>query len=429
MDHHSIELKYGQKSFALKRPDNAEMQVLLPEIEPPQSSRDEIIKHALGHPMGTPPLHRLAKAKRSAVILVSGKTRVTGSSYFLPHIMAELEAGSLSADQATVVFATGTHEAMTPQDKIQVIGEIPAGRMRTIGHDCHDSNRLVNIGTTVFGNRIMASTTVMEADLKILTGRISHHYFAGFTGGSKSILPGICGFESIRHNHRMVISAEGGSDPRAIHGNLADNPVHLDMVEAAGLAKPDFIFNTVLDHQHRFQHCVAGHYITAHHTGCRMADTVHRRYIDRPARLVVASCGGNPYDINFMQTIKTIFNCEKALISGGTLILVSECPGGIKSGFLRWFCHPDFADLDRAILADYDLTGHNAYLVRRFLRQHRIIMVTSLPPDQVKQLDMTPAPDIDEAMRIADIQAGSLIYVVPYGGTTLLGVTDADTEL
>ncbi|UCD78311.1 MAG: nickel-dependent lactate racemase [Desulfobacterales bacterium] len=420
MDNHSIQLKYGRQRLKFQPLQDVEMQILQCRVEPPAASRDEIIQQALSRPMETPPLRRLAEGRRSAVILVSGKTRVTGSQYFLPHVMAELEAGGLSADQVTVVFATGTHESMTPQDISRVIGGALSVRVRVYGHDCHDRNRLVDIGTTGFDNRIQAARAVMEADLKILTGRITHHYFAGFTGGSKSILPGVCGFESIRHNHRMVMSSAGGTDPRATYGNLDDNPVHRDMVEAAELAQPDFIFNTILDHQHRFQHCVAGHHIAAHRAGCRLADAVHRRHIGRPAPLVVASCGGYPYDINFMQTIKTVFNCEKALAPGGTLILVAECPKGVKQGFWRWFAYPDFAGLDRAVLADYDLTGHNTYLVRRFLRQQRVIMVTSLPPDQVRQLGMTPARDLADALKIADVKAGSLMYVVPDGGTTLL---------
>jgi nickel-dependent lactate racemase len=342
--------------------------------------------------------------------------------------MSELNAGGLSAQQVTIIFATGTHEKMTPQDLRQVIGEPHARQVRVIGHDCHDPRQLVEVGETAFHNRIFINTTVAEADLKVLTGRITHHYFAGFTGGSKSILPGVCGFESILHNHRMVMSVNGGADSRAIHGNIEDNPVHADMVGAAELVRPDFIFNTILDHEHRFQYCVGGHYITAHHKGCRLADNVHRRYVNRSAELVVASCGGYPYDVNFMQTIKTVFNCEKILTPGGTLILVTECPKGIKPGFLRWFAHPDFDDLDRAVLADYDLTGHNTYLIRRFLQQHRIIMITSLPTDQVRQLGFVPAQDINEALETANFQACSLIYVVPFGGTTLLEVGGSNDE-
>ena len=429
MDAHSIELKYGEKSLRLQRSDNADMQVLLPVVGPAENSPDDVIAQALRHPIGTLPLRELTSGKRSAVILVSGKTRVTGSENYLPFLLAELEAGGLAPDQITIIFATGTHEAMSKQDIIRVVGDTVADRMRIIGHDCHDRRRLADIGKTRFNNRIWASTVVMKADLKVLTGRITHHYFAGFTGGSKSILPGICGFESILHNHRMVMSIAGGAEPRAVHGNIEDNPVHLDMVEAAALAQPDFIFNTVLDYQHRFQHCVAGDYISAHREGCRLADNIHRRYVKRSAELVVASCGGYPYDVNFMQAIKTIFNCAKALTPGGTLILIAECPRGINPGFFRWFAHPDFDDLDRAVLADYDLTGHNTYLIRRILRQHRIIMVTALPRDQVMQLGFFPARNIKEALENSNLRAGHPMYVVPYGGTTLLRVRETNRDL
>ena len=424
MSQSAIELKYGLRSFRSKLPENIEPLVLHPEIEPPQITHDEMIRYALNHPIGAPPLRQLAKGRRSAVILVSGKTRVTGSQFFLPFIVAELETGGVSVDQVSIVFATGTHEAMTRQDIMQVIGAGLAGKVRAYGHDCRNEDGLVDIGTTSYGNRILANKSVMEADLKILTGRITHHYFAGFTGGSKSILPGICGFESIVSNHRMVMSTADNFDPKTLHGQLDDNPVHQDMVEAAALSKPDFLFNTVLDHHHRIQYCVAGHHIKAHREGCRLAEKVHKRRVERPASLVVASCGGHPYDVNLMQTIKTIFNCEKAVAPGGTLMLIAECAKGIHSGFFRWFAHPTFSDLAKTIVENYDLTGHNTYLVRRFLQQHRIMMVTSLPDDEVKKMGITPVQNINDVIKTNKIQADRPVYIVPYGGTTLMTVQE-----
>ena len=397
--------------------------VLEPAAFPVRGSAAEIAERALAAPLGSPPLPSLAGPGQSAAILVSGKDRVTRADVFLPILLRQLREAGVEASAVTVFMATGTHVPFSAADREVVFGPDLPPEVRVVPHDCRAAERLVRLGTSRFGNDIWVSREAYEADVKILTGRITHHYFAGFTAGSKSVLPGVAGLETIKRNHRMVLSGSG-DDPRhpAVRsGRIDGNPIHEEMLEAAALFRPTFLVNTVLNTEHQITHVFCGDPVAAHEAGCRVVRDRFTVTVEAPAPAAIASCGGHPYDCSFMQALKAIFHAAPCVADGGGLLLLARCPEGILPGFLRWDPGLTLKALARQVLDHYDLTGHNTFLLRRTLARIRVVLVSDCPPEQVAQLGLIPATTLPEgwdALRRAIGDAAPDHFAVPYGNIT-----------
>jgi nickel-dependent lactate racemase len=420
-----VQLGYARSSTTIPLEDVEFLATLAPRPFERTATGEEAVDQALQRPLGTPPLEDLARGARTAAILVSGKDRVTRADLFMPPLLRTLARAGISSADIRIVVATGTHVPYCEADLIRIAGGNLDPRIEVIGHDCMLSERLVSIGRSSFGSDISVFVPAYEADLRILTGRITHHYFAGFTAGRKAVLPGVCGFETIVRNHALVMSGNGArAVPRAVgNGKLDGNPVHLEMLEAARMFGPAFVLNTVLDARHGLGGVFAGELEQAHLAGCRLVDAHCRVDVDEPAPIVFASCGGEPYDISFMQALKTIFNCHEAVTDGGVLVVFAECPQGIRDGFLGWTGYATRADLAAAVRARYDLTGHNSYLLREVTDRIRVVLVSSCPRGDIERLRLVPAADVMEARRRALALIGMArprAYAVPYGNTTVV---------
>jgi nickel-dependent lactate racemase len=383
------------------------------------------VEEALEQPMASAPFEDFARGARSAAVLVSGKDRVTRADLFMPPLVRALERAGISPARTRVVVATGTHVPYDEADLERIVGPDLDPRIEVVGHDCMRTDGLVVLGRSRFDNEIAVFEPAYAADVKILTGRITHHYFAGFTAGRKAVLPGVCGFATIARNHALVMSGNGvRAVPAGIgNGKLDDNPVHLEMLEAARMFGPSFVLNTVLDASHELAGVFAGDLVDAHLAGCRLVDAHCRLDVAEPARVVFASCGGEPYDISFMQMLKTIFNCHEAVADGGVLVVLAECPQGIRDGFFGWTRYGTRTELAAAVRERYDLTGHNSYLLREVLERIRVVLVSSCERGAVERLGLIPAADVREAHGLALESAGAVrptAYAIPYGNTTVI---------
>lgn len=420
-----MELRYGSERLRLPLHDGEPIAVLAPHTA-------AVVKDALGHveqalrcPIDSPPLEELARSARDAVILVSGADRVTRADLFMPPLLGALRRGGLPPERTRILVATGTHVPFTPADLQRVTGFAPPCPVAIEGHDCKDAAGLVEIGRTSSGNVIRVNRRAYEADLKILTGRITHHYFAGFTGGRKAVLPGVCAYETIAFNHKMVLSGIGD---RPIHagarnGCLSDNPVHLDMVEATRLFRPSFLVNTVLNPAHELLGVFAGDVFAAHRAGCRLVEDVFALRTPSHYDLAIASCGGDPYDVSFIQAIKTLFNCHRAVRDDGVFLLLAACPQGIRDGFLRWTEHKELSQLAAAVRDNYNLTGHNYYLLREVLHRIRVVLVSQCPPQDVEGLGFVAASSLADGLRRARGILGRAepqTSAIPFGNITVL---------
>jgi nickel-dependent lactate racemase len=253
----------------------------------------------------------------------------------------------------------------------------------------------------------------MEADLRICTGNIEYHYFAGFSGGAKAVVPGMCSYAAINDNHRMML------DPAARAGVLEGNPLREDIDEAGDMIGIDFLFNVVLDEHKRILHAVAGHYIEAHRAGVRYYDARCDLSVPEAADIVVASPGGKPKDINLYQAQKTLDNVSGAVRDGGIVVLVARCPEGFgQRRFEEWMLGMDTPQtlIDR-IQREFVLGGHKAAAIAGLLARVSVYLVSEFPDEVVRAMCMTPFHSVDGALAAAfgELGPAARCLVVPHG--------------
>jgi lactate racemase len=416
-------LTYGAETLEFEAP--GDVRTLLPEQTPaPDESQLARVRLALERPIDTPPLETLARGRGSAIILIACRTRRTGSAVFLPEIVRVLNAAGVPDERILVYAATGTHDNWRAEDAVLLAGSDCARRLRFMGHDCRSN--LASVGTTSRGNRVHLSRTYLDAGLKIATGRVTHHYFAGFTGGRKAILPGVAGFDSILFNHRMATRTEPdvGLNPATRNGHLETNPIHLDMLEAARLAPPDFTLSTVLNERNGIVHAFGGDVEASHAAAVDKVRVSDAPAVERRADWMFLSCGGAHCDVNAVQSLKALINNYHSVRRGGAIVLAAECAEGMAP-WLRELCGVrDRLDLERRIARGELRHPHNALFLRRATEHARVIMISKLAEEDVAALGFRKAESIPAAVALATDLAGppETTFVVPFGNTTVVRV-------
>ncbi|MCY3018304.1 MAG: nickel-dependent lactate racemase [Planctomycetota bacterium] len=392
------QIGFGASSHRFRLPVAQPLRLIQPPVVDCRLSPEQVIRRALEQPIGCPPLHKLARGARTAAILVPGKDRVAGVAFCLPLILQELNSAGIPDERIEVILATGTHAKHTPQEVAGVLGQQATSRLRWREHDCGPAGEFNLLGATSRGTQVALAKAVVEADLRILTGRIIPHYFAGFGGGRKALLPGVAAFETILQNHRLTLAPEGGIHRRMRPCSLEGNPVHLDMVEAARMAGTTFVLNTLLDWEDRLVHAVAGELEVAHLAGCTEAERLLKVVLPEPLDAVICSAGGAPYDCNFTQALKAVLDVQEVVRPGGAILWVASCPEGMKKQFLHWAAIESDEQLKVAVQAKYDLAGHNSILLRSALRKARIALWSGLPEEQVRCLGLEPMQSLEQGL-------------------------------
>lgn len=419
-----IELRYGKQTLRMNPVALPSKPRLLEGQEaPPVPDDTAAVREAMAHPIGSPPLREVAAPADRVTIIVPDLTRPARCEVVLPVVLEELSAAGIGDAAITILFALGLHTPNSDAEKQQIVGMKVARRVRLVDHDARDPRQNVVVGKTSLGNEITINRLVAESDRVVVTGTIGYHLFAGFGGGRKGILPGVAGAKCILTNHMLPLTAvASGWHPAARPGNLEGNPVHLDMVEAAGMVPPCFLVNTVVNSEKQIIKVVAGDLHAAFEEGCRF---YHRHYsicTDKKADFVVVSCGGYPKDINFIQAHKAIEYAMGALREGGVMLVLAACAHGLGNDtFLDWFQYNDEEEFARGLKATYLKGGMNAqtaYLLFRKTRRATIILFTQLPDKAVRRLGMVPVARVEDALAIAREKLGRSFStcVIPAGG-------------
>ena len=390
-------IPYGTRAVPLSMPGGRLVCRIAPSTPPPSDPPNKLLATALAQPIGSAQLRDIAAGKRSAAILIPGKARVAGTRNYVAALIGELHSAGVRDDDILVFLADGTHEQHLESDIQALLGSELAARIRCVGHDCR-KDEVVELGRTSYGTPVLFNRRVLESEVKILTGRIVPHYFAGFSGGRKALVPGVAGFPTILANHRLTLDSKRGIHPQVRLCSLRQNPVHLDMVEGARMAQPDFCLNTLMDAEDRMVSAVAGDAEAAHEEGCRQALDMLRVVLDEPVDVLISSAGGSPYDDNFMQSLKAVFNVQEVVRPGGTILWVAECSRGINPGFLSWASVESDAELDQAVRERYALTGHNSLMLRQLIRRVDVALWSALPPDTVSKLGVRPIASLEEGL-------------------------------
>lgn len=418
-----IELKYGKTKIELNTEATGLRAVLKGKHFPFLDNPVNELKAAFGSPIESKPLGKKVHASEEVLIIVSDKTRSTAAEFILPLLLDELNAAGVPDKNITLLFALGMHPKQSREEQTRIVGTEVAGRVKLVDHDCHDPKTLKKISLTSRGTPVIFNRLVTQADKVILTGGITYHYYAGFTGGRKSLMPGAASFESIQANHSLVMDQKkGGAHPKARTGILIGNPVHEDMVEAASSIDPAFLINVVLNEAGRLAGIFAGNWVDAHEAGCRFVDAHCRVTVDELADCVIVSAGGHPEDINFVQAHKAMDNAAFALKQGGVMIALAECAEGLPSPeYLKWFALGSSHTIEDKLKEKYSVPGHTVHAALEKAERFQIILVSRLNPKDVKQMKMTPATSLEEALKLAQETLGSNFstYVIPEGLMTL----------
>src|SRR3989337_2691652 len=316
-------LPYGKTDVCVRVPARNLLGSIEPKEQPGCADAKAEVERALRKPIpiGSKRLREIADPESKVAIVVDDATRRTPTEAMLLPVLAELNMAGVKYKNITVIFGCGTHRPVTPEEEIKILGEEALKRITSVSHDCRAPD-LVDIGTTQHGNKVYVNRVFSEANVRVLLGDAGFHYYAGYGGGRKSVLPAVAGEETIKHNHAMLLNANART------GNLTGNPVHEDMTEAARLAKVDFIVNTISNAKGEIVKAFAGNVEQAFNEAVKAVDEMYRVAVDRRAEIVVVSPGGYPADMNLFQAYKALDNALGIVKRGGVVILVAECAEG-----------------------------------------------------------------------------------------------------
>ena len=409
-----IEFGFGTGIQTVEVPDKNVMGILMSNDVPRGLMNEEEVARALQDPIGSPKLNEIVKPGEKIAIITSDITRPCPTYRIMPPLLDELYAAGCRAEDITLVFALGSHRKHTEEEKLHLAGERAYHEVKCVDTDPDDC---VHIGVTDCGTPVDITRVVAEADRRICLGNIEYHYFAGYSGGAKAIMPGSSTPAAIQANHSMMVKDE------CCAGNLEGNPLRQDIEQAAAMTGVDFIVNVVLDEHKQIVRAVAGDLVKAHREGCKFLDSMYMKPIERRADIVIVSQGGAPKDLNLYQTQKALDNAKHAVRKGGTIILIGSCREGLGSKvFEDWLmAAPTAHSMIERIGSQFQLGGHKAAAIAMVLENAEIYLVSDMDDAFVERIFLKPAHSAQEALDAAFARLGpdATVLAMPYGGSTL----------
>jgi len=414
-------LAYGRNGLTVNLP--AKTDLITSRFVAGVADEPSALQAALRSPIGTPPLRELVQPGNTVVIVHTDITRATPNDRILPVLLAELEAAGIARADITLLNALGTHRPQTDAELRVMLGDAIVDNYRCLQHDAFDDENLVYLGETSNGHPVRINRHFHEADITILTGFIEPHFFAGFSGGPKGVLPSIAGAESVFTNHGRAMIAH----PKATWGNLLANPVWEEMREAARMAKPTFLLNVTLNTEKQITGVFAGELLPAHAAGCAFVRESAMVPVDAPYDIVITTNSGYPLDQNLYQCVKGMSAARQIVRAGGSIIMAGACNdglpnygkyaellqrGGSPQGVLDLIAQPGFSEHDQWQVQ-----------IQAQLQLHADIHVYSdgLTDEQIEAALFIPCRDI--AATVATLQArygaDARICVLPEGPLTI----------
>lgn len=409
-----LEFGFGNTVQKVSVPDKNVIGVLhANEVKHELEGADEV-RRALANPIGAPLLKEVVRPGEKVAIVTSDITRPMPTYVVMPPLLDALYEAGVKKEDITLVFALGSHRHHTPEEMKKLAGERAYAEIKCVDSDPTDC---VHMGVTSHGTPVDVFRTVAEADRRICLGNIEYHYFAGYSGGAKAIMPGVSTRAAIQSNHSQMVSED------ACAGKLEGNPVREDIEEAGAICGIDYILNVVLDEHKHVIMAVAGDAVKAHREACRFLDRIYRKEIPERADIVLVSQGGAPKDLNLYQTQKALDNAKHAVKKGGIVILIGSCREGLGEGvFEDWMLHsPSPKAMIERIRTDFQLGGHKAAAIAMVLENADIYLVSDLPEDFVRKIFLEPKASAQEALDCAFAKLGkdATVLAMPYGGSTL----------
>jgi nickel-dependent lactate racemase len=413
-----IQLGYGRGTQTLIF-DDSRFQLLETNPANEKPLTDVEIGAAFSDPIDSPAIDDLCSAGDEILIVVSDATRATGSAQIINLLVRRLIQAGVAPSDVAIIFATGIHRRVTDDERVELLTPFIAQRVRTLHHDAYDSESFVSLGVTNRGTPVEVNRALKDFSQVIVTGAIGFHYFAGFTGGRKSICPGLASARTIEATHMLALDFETGERRAAVGmGKLDGNAVNEECERVAALIDPRFSVNAVVDSRGRVVRVYAGQWRAAHRAGCEEYLATHSVDIDEQRELVIVSCGGSPWDINLIQAHKALEMAAEAATKGGTIVLLAECSDGLgRADFLKWFTEHDSRALAARLRESYEVNGQTAWSLMTKTEHHTVFLISELPDEQVRSMHMIPAHSLEEVTnRFGNSVKG---FILPRGAALL----------
>ncbi len=413
--------RYGSTSLTIPVEEEQVIGVIDGNSTEPISDVRKAFLDAIENPIQSDPLKVVASKAGSVVIVISDMTRFwMRQDVIVPLIVEYLvsECGKEYSD-IKIVVATGTHVGGSEEDLRTLVTSPVYDKVETINHDCH-ADDLVYLGTTDYKTPVYINKTAADADLVICLGAATYHVMAGFGGGRKSILPGIAGLETIKHNHAYSLAPDKFiTNPQIGNGVLDGNPLNEDMCQAAAMMKNLFMINLVTDTEFRLASIFAGHWRASWERACEEVRRIYTVPIREKADVVITSCGGFPKDESLYQGTKAVDNVISALKEGGTLVLLLEGRnGGGSPDYFDWIKPLVNGTFEKELRENFTVGGYIFFLNCEQASRFNILMYSSIPAETVKPMGIKCYDDINKLLKDADLD-GKSIYIIPTGSTVL----------
>jgi len=411
-----IQLPYGKEYIEFKC-DLEKLKLVTLNCELADIGDQGIIERFY-NPIDYDSLDKFIKPEDKVLIVVSDATRYTASDRIIKILLWELASLGVKRNNIEFIISLGMHRLPTVKEMEEILGRGILENFKINIHNAFESKNMIFIGVTTYGTPVYINKILYEFDKVIIISAIGYHYFAGYSGGRKSLVPGLASIETIKANHRLVIDEKGyGKNPNATIGKLKGNPVHLDLMEAAKMIKvPIFCINTIL-HRKRLVDVICGDIENSFYRACEEFARISSVEENERRDLVIASCGGYPRDINVIQSLKSLENATYFCKRGGVIILLSRCKGGWgNKEFSEWLKYDDVNVFKEKLIRHYAINAQPAFTWRLHSINYNILMVSDLASSFQRKLNVKLFNSFEDALkealsRLPDDYKG---FLIPY---------------
>lgn len=406
-----VTLNYGSRGLSCEFDTDRFDIIKAPESTPPLS--DPQIGCKLDSPIGHSNIEDCVENGSSVLIVVPDATRSSASGQIVNLLVRRLIAAGIQPYDIRAIIATGIHKKASDAEKAEILSPFIYQRIKTLDHDPMNLMGLLKVGETATGIPVELDRALFEHDHVFLIGSVSFHYFAGFTGGRKLICPGLASSRTIAETHRLAFDCRTFSRRMGVGtGILDDNPVHEAFVQAAAFAPRPFLINTIVDEVGECVDIFCGDLVASHEAACMAYAVNHSVDIKEKRDLVIASCGGSPYDINLIQAHKSLDAASNACRDGGTIVLVAECSEGLgRSDMSKWFDASDSRELAHRLCEKYQVNGQTAWSIREKSERFNILIVSNFDRETSRSFgfDKIEFPDLKQFVE----SGGKTGYILP----------------
>jgi nickel-dependent lactate racemase len=406
----TVDLKYGRSVVPLEIGEGFEV---LGHDESKPSLSDAEIGERFDQPIDSPPLEEIVHPGESVLIVVPDATRAVGSGQIINLLVRRLIANGTAAHDIRIIFATGIHRKVTDDEKAAILTPFILQRIKTLDHDPRDLAQIRRIGETASGIPAELNRALLEHDHVVIIGGVTFHYFAGFTGGRKLVCPGLASAKTVSATHKLAFDCAQKTRREGVGTALLDgNAVHEAFVEIAEIIAPSFAINTIVNDAGDVVHLYCGDWRTSHRAACDAFSAEHTIAIAEKRDLVIASCGGYPFDVNVIQAHKALEAASHACTDGGTIVLLAECPDGLgRDDFLNWFDADNSEQLADRLCEKYQVNGQTAWSLMKKTERFDVRIVTELEDTTAAKMGLR----MEAKSEIANLTAGKRGYILPHG--------------